>query len=45
MKNNNKKIVSLANYTLVDDTIELKINFNAEIYLQENENKACKKYD
>ena len=27
---------SLTNFTLVDDTIQLKLNFNTEIYIQDD---------
>ena len=31
-----KNTISLTNFTLVDDTIQLKLNFNTEVYIQDD---------
>lgn len=36
MKQNNNNTSSLTNFTLVDDTIQLKLNFNTEVYIQDD---------
>lgn len=36
MKNNNKHTSLLINSTLINDTIQLKLNFNTDVYVQDD---------